>query len=68
MNDLPELIADATCKAWNQGASHEQARIIKLIEELRQYSISSRKARQVDVLLPEVRYERLIARIKGENK
>ena len=33
MNDLPDLIADATCKAWNQGSAHEQQRIIKLLEE-----------------------------------
>ena len=50
------------------GMEEERERIIKLIEELRQYSIEYRKGRQVDVLLPEVRYQRLIDRIKGENK
>lgn len=55
-------------KAVKYGESREQDRICDLIEVRRQYSIGSRKARQVDVLLPEVRYERLIALIKGEGE
>jgi hypothetical protein len=50
------------------GIAEEQERIIKLIEFHRQYMIDSRKAGQVDVLLAEERYARLIALIKGENK
>jgi len=57
---------------WFEGdvcmACDERDRIIKIIEELRDYSIEYRKGRQVDVLLPEVRYQRLIDRIKGESK
>lgn len=60
---------DSYSKALIEVATlQERERIIKIIEELRDYSIGSRKARQVDVLLPEVRYQRLIDRIKGENK
>jgi hypothetical protein len=48
--------------------NEERERIIALIEFHRQYMIDSRKAGQVDVLLAEERYARLIALIKGESK
>ena len=56
------------CVCCKSKATEEQDRIIKLIEFLRQYMIDSRKAGQVDILLAEERYARLIALIKEENK
>jgi hypothetical protein len=53
---------------FEAGQLFERERIIKLIEFHRQYMIDSRKAGQVDILLAEERYARLIALIKGESK
>jgi hypothetical protein len=58
----------AISKAMQVGRDDERERIIKLIEFNRQYMIDSRKAGQVDILLAEERYARLIALIKEENK
>ncbi len=57
----------AISKSAELAREAEQERIIKLIEFLRQYMIDSRKAGQVDILLAEERYARLIALIKGDN-
>jgi hypothetical protein len=59
---------ETTSDAFRIGIRTERERIIALIEFHRQYMIDSRKAGQVDVLLAEERYARLIALIKGENK
>jgi hypothetical protein len=74
MQEVPDAeglmaVKCATCgKTQSEATIRERERIIKLIEELRQFMIKARQAGDVDILLAEERYARLIALIKGENK
>ena len=62
MNNLPELIADETCKAWNQGAAHERKRIIKLLDDECKISVPTEWHPN------HCTCQAFIALIKGENK